>query len=58
MDLADARWQLPSEYTDTAPVRAKPDSRPRPQIENSWLQVLKFVKIREFYVIFKIRKNS
>jgi len=28
------------------------------QIENSWLQVLKFVKIREFYEIFKIRKNS
>ena len=30
----------------------------KPQIENSLLQVLKFVKIREFYVIFKIRKNS
>ena len=30
------------------------------QIENSWLglQVLKFAKIREFYEIFKISKNS
>jgi len=30
-------------------------------IENSWLQVLKFVRIHEFYEIFKIvkiRKNS
>ena len=28
------------------------------QIENSWLQVLKVRKIREFYAIFKIRKNT